>query len=76
TLKSNFISFQDNWKLDVKPDPAENRNYGRWSQYAEDILLKRRHLSLIANITKAQIKRLESAGINTIDDIVNSSIEK
>ena len=76
TLKSNFISFQDNWKLDVEPDPAENRNYGRWSQYAEDILLKRRHLSLIANITKAQIKRLESAGINTIDDIVNSSIEK
>ena len=40
TLKSNFISFQDNWKLDIEPDPAETRNYGRWSQYAEDILLK------------------------------------
>ena len=45
TLKSNFIFFQDHWKLDIEPDPVETRNYGRWSQYAKNILLKRRHLS-------------------------------
>jgi len=72
TLKSTFISFHNNWKIDNQPDPAESTSHGRWSQYAKNILAERRHLSLIANITKTQIKRLETFGINTIDDIAST----
>ena len=73
-LKSSFISFHVNWKIDKQPDPAESIFHGRWSQHAKTLLEERRHLSLIANITRTQIKRLESFGINTIDDIVTSSL--
>jgi predicted RecB family nuclease len=73
-LKSSFLSFHNNWKTDHQPDPAESNTHGRWSQHAGNILEERRHLSLIANITRTQIKRLESVGINTIDDIAISTL--
>ena len=76
TLKSNFLSYHKDWKIENHPDPSETVTHGRWSQYAESILTKRRHLSLIANINKSQIKRLENAGIKNIDDIVNATIKK
>ena len=74
-LKNTFLSFQNNWKVSNQPDPAESKSYGRWSQYAKNILKERRHLSLIANITKTQIKQLEFFDIKTIDDLVNSSLK-
>jgi uncharacterized protein len=70
-LKSSFVSFHKNWDKNKLPDPAESKFHGRWSQYAKQILEKRRHLSLIANITQTQIKRLEAAGIFTIDEVAN-----
>ena len=75
TLKSNFLSFHSDWKVNLQPDPAETSTHGRWSQYAESLLINRRHLSLIANITKSQIKRLESVGIKTIDDLIKSTVK-
>ena len=68
-LKSSFIRFHENWNVSQLPDPAESKTHGRWSEYAKKILEERRHLSLIANITQSQIKRLENAGINTINPI-------
>ena len=73
-LKSSFLSFHVKWEKDNQPDPAESTTHGRWSQHAKKLLEERRHLSLIANITRTQIKRLESVGINTIDDIANSTL--
>lgn len=70
-LKSSFLSFHKSWDKNKIPDPAESKFHGRWSQYAKQILEKRRHLSLIANITQTQIKRLEAAGIFTIDGVAN-----
>ena len=70
-LKSSFILFNENWLPNNQPNPADTRTHGRWSEYAKKILENRRHLSLIANITQSQIKRLENAGINTIDDAAN-----
>ena len=75
TLKSTFMSFHIKWKIDLQPDPAESTTHGRWSKFALSILVERRHLSLIANITKTQIKRLETVGITTIDDIANTSLK-
>ena len=73
-LKSTFMSFHNNWKIDNQPDPAESTSHGRWSQYAKNLLTERRHLSLIANITKTQIKRLQSVDIFTIDELVNTKL--
>lgn len=75
TLKSTFMSFHLKWEINHQPDPAESKTHGRWSKHAKNTLAERRHLSLVANITKTQIKRLESAGINTIDDIAKSSLK-
>ena len=72
SLKLNFINFHNNWTIDCKPDPFESSSHGRWSEYAQKILEKKRHLSLIANITKSQIKRLENIDIKTIDGLVSS----
>ena len=71
--KLSFISFHKSWEVNKLPDPAETKTHGRWTQYAKTILEKSRHLSLIANITQSQIKRLEKAGVNTIDEAANLS---
>ena len=73
-LKGYFISFHENWKKVDQPNPAESKTHGRWSQYAQNIFQETRHLSLIANITRTQIKRLESSGVYTIDDMSNSTM--
>jgi predicted RecB family nuclease len=74
SLKASFLLLHKDWKYDHQPDPAESNTHGRWSQHAGNILKERRHLSLIANITRTQIKRLESVGINTIDDIASTTL--
>ena len=76
SLKSAFLEYQGNWSADVEPDPAESKSFGRWSRYAGDILSKRRHLSLVANVTRTQIKRMESAGICTIDELAETDLER
>ena len=74
-LKYSFISFHQNWNISQIPDPSDSKTHGRWSEYAKKILEESRHLSLIANITQSQIKRLQKAGINTIDEAANMSIQ-
>lgn len=75
SLKAAFLDYQANWTADEEPDPAESVSFGRWSKYAEEILSKRRHLSLVANITRTQIKRLESAGIKNIDALAITQLK-
>ena len=75
SLKSSFLGFQAGWSVDELPDPAESPSFDRWSEYAEKILAERRHLSLVANITRTQIKRLENAGIATIDDLAKTDLK-
>jgi len=74
SLKSAFLDYQENWSIDREPDPTKSASFGRWSNYAGEILSKRRHLSLVANITRSQIKRLEGAGITTIDNIAETEL--
>ena len=75
SLKSAFLQFQDEWPADQVADPAESASFGRWSKYAEEILAKRRHPSLVANMTRTQIKRLETAGITTIDELAGTTLD-
>ena len=72
-LKSTFISFHNYYNINNQPDPAESKStvVGHDMQ---KLLEERRDLSLIANITKTQIKRLQSVDILTIDDLVKSNL--
>tara|TARA_R110000868_G_scaffold405577_1_gene685086 strand:- start:3668 stop:7075 length:3408 start_codon:yes stop_codon:yes gene_type:complete len=74
SLKASFLEFHENWSADTLPDPADSKAHGRWSQYAANLLLDRRHLSNVANISRSQIKRLEAAGVATIDDLAHLDV--
>ena len=74
SLKSSFLNFQENWSVDHPPNPADSSSFDRWSNYAKQTLAERRHLSLVANITRTQIKRLESVDITTIDDLADTKL--
>jgi len=69
-LKKQFLTSQNIFDHNLILDPADSKSYGRWSSYAEQILEERDHLSLIANISRSQIKKLNQAGINTCEDLI------
>lgn len=52
-----------------KPDPADSKSWGNWSNHAEQILLDKDHLFQVANITKAQIKKLNKIDIHTMQQL-------
>jgi len=74
-FKGSFLKFHKDWGPDKLPDPADSSSHGRWSQYAGRLLEERRHLSLVANITRTQIKRLEAADVSTIDELSTTKLK-
>ncbi len=71
-IKNFFLSVHNKFDHNTQPDPAESKSWGRWTKYAEKILLESDHLSQIANITRSQIKKLNKAGIITTKDLITS----
>jgi uncharacterized protein len=65
-LKRAFLAFQAAFDPAKMPEPGLERSFGRWSEYAAQLLEKSDHLSRVARITRTQIKRLEAAGISTM----------
>jgi predicted RecB family nuclease len=65
-LKQTFERFQREWKPALHPDPAIDRNHGRWSDAAKQHLERMDDLSLVAGITHSQRVRLRDAGIHTV----------
>ena len=74
-LKSSFLDFQEGWSVKRPPNFSDSPFFGRWSRYAEKLLGEQRHLSLVANISRTQIKRLENAGITTIDGLAKTRLK-
>lgn len=75
TLKKRFLSFHENFD-GTHPDPAVSKAYGRWSQWAEKQLLEKDHLSQVARLTRTQIKNLEKAGIHTMTDLSETTVDR
>ncbi|RUR08082.1 TM0106 family RecB-like putative nuclease [Legionella sp. km772] len=65
-LKYKFLAEHQQFEPTQLPDPASSKNWGRWSAYAERLLIEVDHLIQVANITSGQIKKLNKAGINTM----------
>lgn len=75
-LKDSFLEAQDNFDPDKFPDPAEFKNWGDWSCYAESLLKEKDHLLQVANITRGQIKKLNKVGIRTMQELANTSVDR
>jgi predicted RecB family nuclease len=71
-LKAGFCEFQEAIAGGEPPDPADYREYGRWTSHAERLLKEADHPSFVANIRFSQIRRLGLAGIHTVKELVAS----
>lgn len=75
-LKTQFLSEHQHFTPQQWPNPALSKSWGRWSSYAESLLLEVDHLSQVATITSAQIKKLHDAGINTMTALATATAVK
>lgn len=73
-LKTRFLEMHDTFDLNTPFDPADAKDWGNWSEYAKSLLVARDHLIQVANITRAQIAKLNAAGIDTMAQLATSSL--
>lgn len=73
--KSEFYDQQDAFDMSSMPDPFEYNEFGQWTDFVQERRIETDHLSLVANITRTQIAKLEEAGISTCDGLANTSIK-
>ncbi|CEG60024.1 putative helicase [Legionella micdadei] len=74
-LKQRFLQTHRYFSSENRPNPADSSGWGRWFNYAQTILVEADHLCQIATITRNQIKKLNKAGIHTMQDIVETPIK-
>jgi predicted RecB family nuclease len=70
SLKQRFLETQKAFEYRQMPNPADSVDFGRWSTYANQLLVERDHLSQIANISRSHIKKLEQAGVSTCAQLI------
>ena len=73
-LKKRFLAFQQDFGPEDRPSPADSRNHGRWSDYANQLLLEQDSLHQVARISKNQIKNLENHGIKTLNQLASTDV--
>ena len=74
SLKARFLDEHAKFHLENCPDPADSGSWGNWSRHAEQLLLDKDHLFQVASITKGQIKKLNQAGIHTMEQLAESHV--
>lgn len=72
-LKKSFLSALNTFEM---PDPAEYKEWGSWSTYAEQVLKEKDHLFQIANIKRSQIKKLNKSDIFTMQGLVDTKLQR
>src|SRR5436190_2559938 len=65
-LKRRFLGHMASFDPERRPEPDPGDDHGRWESVVEAWVEKHDHLSRVATITRSQIRRLESAGIDTM----------
>ena len=71
-LRQRFLAEMESFDLSHPPDPEPGRDHGRWTSHAEHILSAKRSLALVADIRTSQIRRLETVGIRTVEDLAKT----
>lgn len=74
-LKRRFLELQANYSGDLadRPEPEPRANHGRWASHAERYFEDTDHLVRVAGITRGQIKKLNRAGITTMNELAAAS---
>lgn len=72
SLKAAFLAEQATFDENTMPDPAQSKHWGNWSDYAKSLLLEKDHLFQVAGITHGQIKKLNQAGIDSVQQLADS----
>lgn len=70
-LKNRFLQLHDNFDSALMPDPMESSSWGRWVSFKDSLVEKTDHLSQVATITKGQIKKLKSVGIDNMQKLAS-----
>ncbi|MSQ13306.1 MAG: TM0106 family RecB-like putative nuclease [Dehalococcoidia bacterium] len=73
-LTAAFLAFQASFDAQRPPQPGLSKSFGRWTGYAESILKESNHLSLVATMTRGQIRHLESVGVATLSALAASTL--
>ncbi|MTI13150.1 TM0106 family RecB-like putative nuclease [Sansalvadorimonas verongulae] len=74
SLKDGFLEAQKDFSPDSPVDPAESKNWLNWSEEAEAQLIARDHPFQVANITRGQVAKLKSAGIETMQNLAETEL--
>jgi predicted RecB family nuclease len=74
-VRQDFLRFMAEFNPQQKPLPQAG-DHGPWQAIAEDYLLQIDHLSQVANITRNQIRRLEAAGIKTMQQLAEGDLNQ
>jgi len=69
TIKSQFETFVTHIPDDTYPDPVEHCGVCRWWSHCIDRRRTDDHLSLVASIRRDQIKKLNTSGIDTLQQL-------
>lgn len=74
-LKAGFLALQAGFTgaLRDRPEPLPRAEHGRWTSHAEQFFHEQDHLVLVAGITVGQIKKLQRAGIATMEALAAAS---
>lgn len=76
-LKHAFLEMMDSFSPDANPPPpSPNAEQRRWASHAEAWLKERDHLVQIAGINVSQIRKLEAAGIDTVEKLAACGLSR
>jgi predicted RecB family nuclease len=73
-LAERFLERVGGDSVPTYPDPCERCDLCKYRELCEDRRTKDDHLCQVANITKLQTKRLQAAGIPTLESLANISV--
>ena len=74
-VERDFLAFHEQFDINKPPKAEDYSSHGSWSEHAEAELIKKDHLSLIANITRKNIKTFEAFGINTVQHLIEAKFD-
>lgn len=75
-LKKAFLEFMEAFHPDKRPPLDLGKDHGRWESSAERILRGLDHLSFVAGMTGSQAKKLEAAGVSTVNALATSLLSR
>ena len=74
-VRDSFLTLQNEFtgNLADRPEPLARANHGRWTSHADSYLDEKDHLVRVAGISVGQIRKLNLAGVNRLEELASAS---